>query len=156
TSVDRPLQIKLMGTAQLPYRIFLSAYYRFFSGSPWVRAGYIVPPSSWCAEHNAYRDYYWVNIESRETPRRNRSVNYLDLRLEKEFRLGSFGRLGVYVDALNVLGFSNVSVGQNDVYIYYPVAENDSTGTVRLSSSYKVVSSVSGVRTLKASIRFSF
>ena len=156
TSVDRPLQIKLMGTAQLPYRIFLSAYYRFFSGSPWVREGYIVPPSSWCAEHNAYQDYYWVNIESRETPRRNRSVNYLDLRLEKEFRLGSFGRLGVYVDALNVLGFSNVNVGRNDVYIYYPVAENDSSGSVTLSSGYKVVSSVSGVRTIKASIRFSF
>jgi len=38
TSMDRPLQIKLMGTAQLPYDIFLSAYYFFFSGTPWYRS----------------------------------------------------------------------------------------------------------------------
>lgn len=155
-NIDRPLVIKLMGTAQLPYRIFLSAYYIFQSGSPWVRGGYIVPPSSWCKEHNAYRDYYWVPFESREEPRRNRSWNRLDLRLEKEFRFGDFGRLGAYIDVFNLLGWSGVGVGRDDVQYYFPVAENDNTGSVTQYSSYKVISSVSGIRTIKFSLRFSF
>ncbi|MFQ6069153.1 MAG: carboxypeptidase regulatory-like domain-containing protein [Candidatus Aminicenantales bacterium] len=155
TSVDRPLQIKLMGTAQLPLRFFLSAYYRFFSGSPWARGCYIVPPDDWCDANNAYSDYYYVNIEEAGS-RRNRSWNVLDLRLEKEFRLGDFGTLGIYIDVLNVLGWSGVSIGQNDVYIFYPDAENTTAGSVYTSPSYQVISSVTGVRTLKVSARFRF
>jgi hypothetical protein len=156
TGNDRPLQIKLMGTVQLPYNIFLSGYYRFFSGGPWVRSGYILPPLSWCEANNAYRDYYWVNLENRSEPRRYRSRNVLDLRLEKEFRISRFGVIGAYIDALNVLGWSGVSVGMNDVLYYFPVAENDNSGNVTESSSYKLISSVSGVRQLKFSLRFSF
>ncbi|MFB0565501.1 MAG: carboxypeptidase regulatory-like domain-containing protein [Candidatus Aminicenantaceae bacterium] len=154
--VDRPLQIKLMGTAQLPYRIFLSAYYRLFTGSPWGRYANIRPPTSWCNANNAYRDYYGVYIEPLDT-RQNRGSNYLDLRLEKEFRLGDFGRLGAYIDCLNVLGWSGVGVGRDDIYQYNPSAENVSEPqNVTLESGYKVISSVSGVRTVKFSVRFSF
>ena len=158
-NIDRPLQIKLMGTAQLPYRIFLSAYYRFFLGSPWGRFANIRPPSSWCTANNAYYSsgtYYGVYIEPVDT-RRNRSYNYLDIRLEKEFRLGDFGRIGAYVDALNVLGYSNVNVGRDDIYRWRPSAEGfGQTGDVFTESSYKAISSVTGVRTIKVSVRFSF
>ena len=155
-NIDRPLQIKLIGTVQLPQRIFLSAYYRFFSGRPWVREGYVVPPSDWCQTNNAYRDYYWVNIEDRGEPRRDRTYNILDLRLEKEFAVG-FGRLGVYVDALNILGWSNLDVGRQDIYIYYPIAENDRTGYVDGDPAYKVPEEIEeGVRVVKLSLRLSF
>jgi hypothetical protein len=155
-NVDRPLQIKLMGTARLPARIFFSAYYRFFTGSPWARYASIRPPTSWTKANNAYRDYYGVYIEPRDT-RQNRAYNYLDLRLEKEFVIGDFGRIGIYIDALNVLGWSGVSVGRDDVRLYNPSAENVSEPqNVTLESSYKTISSVSGVRTVKASIRLTF
>ena len=157
TNIDRPLQIKLMGTAQLPYRIFLSAYYRFFSGSPWIREGYIEPPKDWCDANNAYQDWYWVNFEDRSIPRRNRTFNILDLRLEKEFVIGDFGTLGAYIDVLNVLGWSYLDVGRQDIYAYFPVAENDRTGDVDFDAGYKVPEEIEeGVRTVKFSIRFSF
>jgi hypothetical protein len=154
--IDRPLQIKLMGTAQLPYRIILSAYYVFMSGAPWNRTASIRPPTSWCTANNAYRTYYSVNIEIPGT-RRYRTENWLDLRLEKEFGLGNYGRLGFYIDLLNVLGSSGVNIGQNDVYRWDPVAEGaNQPGSVRLATNYKVISSVSGLRTIKVSVRFSF
>lgn len=158
TNIDRPLQIKLMGTAALPYRIFLSAYYRFSSGSPWIREGYIVPPKDWCEANNADQDYYWVNFEDRNEPRRNRTFNILDLRLEKEFMIGDFGKLGAYIDVLNILGWSNLDVGRQDVQYYFPSAENVSEpGNVTIYSSYKVPREIEeGVRTFKFSIRFSF
>ncbi|UCC41574.1 MAG: TonB-dependent receptor [Candidatus Aminicenantes bacterium] len=156
TPIDRPLQIKLMGTAELPYRIFLSAYYRFFSGGPWINRGNIVPPESWCEANNAYYQEYWVRWESRASPRRYRSWNILDLRLEKEFMIGDFGRLGVYVDALNVLGMSGVDMGMRDVEYYYPVAENDNTGEVKTLADYKVINSAEGIRQIKFSVRFIF
>jgi hypothetical protein len=160
-SMDRPLQIKLMGTAQLPFRIFLSAYYRFFSGAPWqlgpgTGSIYIVPPLSWCKVNNAFRDYYRVVLEDQRNPRRENSWNQLDLRLEKELIIGNFGRLGAYVDILNVLGWSDVTVGMQDVLYYFPVAENDNTGLVVPPGNYKVINSVDGIRQIKFSLRFSF
>jgi len=79
------------------------------------------------------------------------------LRIEKEFRLGDFGRLGAYMDVINLLGWSSVGVGRDDVYQYNPSAENVSEpANVTLESAYKLISSVSGIRTIKFSVRFSF
>jgi hypothetical protein len=72
--------------------------------------------------------------------------------------LGDFGRLGLYIDALNVLGWSDVDVGRDDVYRWLPSAEGFGvlTGTKSLESNYKVINSVSGIRTIKLCARFSF
>jgi hypothetical protein len=155
--IDRPLQIKLMGTAQLPYRFFLSAVYALFTGDPWGRGALIVPDSAWCKANNAYRTGYRVFIEPIDE-RQNRGYNQLDIRLEKEFMLGDFGRLGFYIDALNVLGWSDVDVGRDDVYRWLPSAEGFGvlTGIKSLQSGYKVINSVSGIRTIKLCARFSF
>jgi len=157
--VDRPLQLKIMGTAQLPFRIFLSAYYQLFTGSPWGRYANIRPPEAWCTANDAYYSsgtYYGVYIEPRDT-RQNRGWNRLDLRVEKEFLLGDFGRLGFYIDAMNVLGWSNVNVGRDDIYRWRPSVEGfGQAGDVFTESSYKSVSSVTGIRTVKFSLRFSF
>ncbi|UCC39288.1 MAG: TonB-dependent receptor [Candidatus Aminicenantes bacterium] len=158
-SMDIPLQIKLMGTVKLPFCILLSAYYRDSSGWAWVRSVDIMPPSSWCEANNAYRDFYRVPIEDPGQPRRTNSWNTLDLRLEKEFKIGKSGRLGVFVDAFDFMSFStlNLNVVVNDIQAYYPVAENDNTGDVVKYSDYKDIYSVSGgVRWFSLSIRFSF
>ncbi|MCX7975036.1 MAG: carboxypeptidase regulatory-like domain-containing protein [Candidatus Aminicenantes bacterium] len=155
-SVDRPLQIKLMGTVQLPYRIYLSGYYQYFSGSPWERSASIRPPTAWCTANRAQRLWYSVLIEQAGS-RRGRAWNTMDARVEKEFSLGKAGRIGLYADITNLFGWSDVSVGLSDVWRWEPVAEGaNQPGTKTLYTSYKVVSSVSGVRTLKLSIRYSF
>ncbi len=155
-NIDYPLQIKLMGTAVLPWKIYLSGYYRYQSGGPWTRSASIQPDEAWCAANNAYRTYYTVNIEP-EGSRRGRAENYLDVRLEKEFSLGSWGRLGAYIEVLNVLGFTGVSIGLNDTYRWDPVAEGEGqTGTKSLNTGYKVISSAWGTRTARVTFRFSF
>jgi hypothetical protein len=156
TSLDRPLQIKLMGTVQLPFDISLSALYYFFSGTPWHRTVNIRPPSSWTGPRNAYRTFYSVRLEAPGT-RRTRSWNNLNLRLEKEFWIGDFGRLGAYVDVINVLGYSDVTLGQNDVYRWQPSAEGfEQPGSLTLDPDYQYISKVSGRRTIRFSIRFTF
>ena len=156
TSTDRPLAIKLMGTAQLPFGILISSYFRHFSGEVWARYANIRPPSSWCDANNAYRDYYGVLLEPVDA-RRGRSIDELDLRFEKEFMIGDSKKIGLYVDVFNLLGYTNVNVGLDDVYQYNPSGENVSEpGNVTLESSYKRLSSVTGLRTIKFSIRYSF
>lgn len=155
-NTDRPLQIKLYGTVQLPLRIFLSGFYQYQDGAPWTRYAAIRPPADWCTANNVYREYLGVNIE-KEGSRRNRSWNQLDVRLEKEFALAGFGRLGAYVDVENLLAWSGVNVGLDDVYRWDPVAEGpNQSGTKSLETTYKVISSVAGTREVKFSLRFSF
>ena len=154
--VDRPLQIRLMGTARLPFQVFLSAYYQYQSGPPWTRQCNIRPPASWCTANNAYRVDYFVNLEPQGS-RRLRAFNSLDLRLEKEFRIGNVGRLGAYVDVRNVMGYSNVNIGLNDIYRWSPNAEGaNQPGTATTTSTYRVISSVDGVRDIRFSLRFNF
>jgi len=156
TDMDRPLQIKLFGTARLPYDFFLSASYAFFSGAPWRRTASIRPPESWTTPLNAYRTFYGISLETPGT-RRYRSQNNLNLRLEKEFWIGDFGRLGFYVDVINALGWSDITIGQDDIYRWQPSAEGfDQPGSVSLKSDYQYISQVSGRRTFKFSLRFSF
>jgi hypothetical protein len=154
-NIDRPLQIKLMGTAVLPYRILLSVYYHYQSGSPWARYAGIRPAADWCTANNTYRTYYSVNIEP-EGSRRLRDWNQLDLRVEKEFNISTWGRLGIYADVLNLLGHSGVNVGVDDLYRWDSAGEGTSLGTEYLESSYKVISSAYGIRTIRFTLRFSF
>ncbi len=163
-NVDRPLVIKLYGTAQLPYRILLSLNYIYQAGGPWSRSASLRPPQAWCTANGAYYTsgtYYGVNTEP-SGERRDRAWNLLDLRIEKEFRIADFGTLGAYIDVMNLLGWSGVGVGLNDVYRWTPTTEGFTpagqtpAGTKTLASGYKIVSSVSGIRTLRATVRFNF
>ncbi len=156
TSADRPLQIKLMGTVKLPFRIFLSAYYRYFSGAPWERRAYIRPPEDWCKAHNAPRRYYGVRLDPQGS-RRGEPWNTLDLRVEKEFRIGHLGILGAYIDVINVIGYTDIAVGQDDIYSWDPAAEGyGQPGETKLEATYKKVMGVTGLRLVKVSLRFSF
>jgi hypothetical protein len=154
-NIDRPLVIKLFGTYELPKGFLLSAIYRYTSGEPFTRYGYIIPPSSWCAANNAQRDYYYVNYEASGTYRR-RSQDILDLRLEKQFNIGGGRRLGVFLDAFNVLGWSNVRIGENDIYMFFPTGENTTEGSVSYYGDYNTPQRVEGIRVVKFSFRLIF
>lgn len=152
---DRPLVIKLMGTYKFPFNFFLSFYYTHTSGTPWARSVTIYPPSSWTQDKNAYSSYANVYLESPGT-RRNKSYDNLDLRIEKELMLGDFAKISAYVDIINALGNQYRILSTNDGGFWFPEAENTTQGKRILSSSYKTINYLLGVRILRLGLRFSF
>ena len=156
SNADRPLAIKLMGTANIPLGVIFSTYFRYFSGASWGRTANIRPPESWCKAHNGFREYYNVYIEPIDT-RRYADSAIVDFRFEKEFRIGESRRLGFYVDVFNLFGYTFVNINRRDVYQYNPSAENVSEPkNVMLNSAFGKASSVDGLRTIKLSVRFAF
>jgi hypothetical protein len=154
-NIDIPLMIKLSGTVDLGSGILLSGYFRHFAQEPWGRTANIRPPADWAAANNVAREYYGVLIEPQDT-RRDKKYSALDLRLEKQFMIRGF-RLGLFVDIYNVLGYTNIDIGQQDIYRYNPSAENvNEPGNVTLDSDYKVISGAEGLRTINLSLRISF
>jgi hypothetical protein len=152
TSYDRPLQIKLMGTYVLPMGFVVSAYFQFRSGSPWGRT---LPRVYFPANYMGFgtaSSYYSVNAEAPGTQRGPTYTN-LDMRVEKEFKLGGFGRLKIYVDVFNLAGRSGVNVNQDPAaYLRYdqtPVAYT-------LSTTYAQITSIYGVRSVRFGARFTF
>ncbi len=153
---DRPLQIKLFGTVELPFGFDLSAYYHYQSGRPWQRWALILPPADWCAANNVEQTYYSVNLE---TPgmRREKAWSSLDLRLEKQFSLGASSKIAVYADITNLLGFTASVAGLNDIYSWAPAAEGaGKSGLTLLRSDYQVANTLYGKRTVSLGFRLTF
>jgi hypothetical protein len=126
----------------------LSAYYFHASGAPWNRTVQIYfPPDPQYDPTNP--PYVTVNAE---TPgaRRYRARNNLDIRAEKSFTLGDFGRLGIFVDVLNALGERWFDIDEDPggwilpggVFVRYP--------------TYSQFIKANGLRTYKLSVRFNF
>jgi hypothetical protein len=155
-NVDRPLIIKLMGSIILPYDIVLSGFYKHFSGSAWGRVAQVRPPSSFTNANNAYRWYYTVNLEPSGS-RRNKSQDLLDIRLEKQFKIGDRFTIGAYVDVFNVFGWKRLYVGKDDIRRYNPSAENvREPNAITLEPTYQQVSSVAGMREVRFSLKLTF
>jgi hypothetical protein len=152
---DQPLIIKLYGTAQLPLRFMASFFYTHFSGYPYQREGEVVPPEAWANENNARPWSWWVNLEPQGT-RRRPAVDNIDFRLEKEFAFGSSKRLGMFVDIYNLLGNKYLYPDTNPGGTWLPAGENTNQGEFIPSGTYGRVLNLSGVRTFKFSLRFSF
>ncbi|MCX6564118.1 MAG: TonB-dependent receptor [Candidatus Aminicenantes bacterium] len=153
---DRPLQIKLMGTVELPLRLGLSAFFHYQSGRPWQRWAQILPPADWSTAHNVERIYYAVNLEASGS-RRDTDWSSLDLRLEKEFSLGTSSKLGVYADVTNLLGFTASVGGLNDIYSWAPVAEGaGQSGQKILQPDYGITNALYGQRTFRFGLRLIF
>ena len=155
TGIDRPLVIKLYGTFQLPWQFMASFYFSHFSGTPWQRTVSVVPPSEWRTENNASGNSYTINVETSGS-RRNNDVENVDFRLEKEFTLGTVGRLGLYIDVYNLLGAKELRIGRNPGGTWRPEAENTNVGTYSTTGSYGRVERLTGVRNFQLSLRFSF
>ena len=106
TTYDRPHEVKLFATWQVPkIELGLNAYYRFLSGTtytPYQRFG----SSSINWPSSVGRTPF---LEPRGD-RRLDSESYLDLRLEKIFKLGAGSdRLSVYTDIQNVLNAGTIT-----------------------------------------------
>ncbi|MGB9006562.1 MAG: TonB-dependent receptor [Candidatus Aminicenantales bacterium] len=154
--MDRPLQIKLMGTVKLPWGYWLSSSFQYRSGRPWQRVVQVLPPADWCAAHNVERDLYAFNLEAPGT-RREKAWTSLDLRLEKEWPLGTSGTVGLYADVTNLLGTTDSLIGLNDIDRWEPAAEGAGQAGVKiLQPNYLVTSAVYGRQTFRFGLRFDF
>jgi len=149
-SYDRPLQIKLMGTVMLPLDIVLTGYFQHRSGSAWRRtiARVYFPDSIADISHDTY---VGVAAETRGT-RRNPPYTMLDMRLEKFFTIGDFGKLSIYMDAFNLGGRSGYNISQNP----NPYLFEDSPDSYELDSDYADITSIYGVRSFRIGAKFAF
>ena len=146
---DRPLQVKLMGTIMLPYDFVLTGYLQYRSGSAWRRTlSRVYFPSS----IDTQDDYAWVAPETYGT-RRNRPYTMMDMRLEKSFSFGDYGKLSLYLDAFNLGGRSGVNVSQNPNPYIYPYRDPPE---IELDTDYGLVTSAYGIRSFRIGARFTF
>lgn len=147
-SWDRPLAIKIQSSVILPFDFIFSGYYQFFSGTPWGRTLEVQLPFD-PATYEYPGNFVSVMAESPGSNRRS-SINMLDIRLEKVFRLGDLSKLGLFVDVLNLLGSSYYSVIEDAGGRVY------ANGNFQRWPNYGAVTNIQGVRTLKLSARFTF
>jgi len=154
--MDRPFQATLMAGVELPFRLLLSGVFSYQSGRPWQRGAYILPPADWCAANNAERTYYAVNLEASGS-RREKAWSSLDLRLERTWPVGSSGRLGLYLDVANVLGYRSSIVGLNDVDRWLPAAEGaGQPGQKYIAADYGLTTALCGKRLFRFGLRLGF
>ncbi|MBN1545030.1 MAG: TonB-dependent receptor [Syntrophaceae bacterium] len=90
-SYDREYSLKLSGTYIFPYGFMLSAFFAYEQGRPFNRE---IP--IWLNQGRV-----WVAAEERGS-KRYPSPTYLDLRLEKEFRIWGNSRIKLLIDIWNV------------------------------------------------------
>jgi len=81
----------------------------------------------------------------------------LDIRVEKSFTIGDFGKLSLYLDAFNLGGRSGYSITANPApYIWPPEGRAAADVDYDLSSTYGDVTSCYGVRSVRFGMKFSF
>ena len=124
---SRPLLIKLFGTFRLPYEFMFSFFYLHADGSPWGRTVSVRPPAAWAAANNASTSGYSIYVNPPGTYR-NEAADSLDLRLERDFKLGP-GTLGAFVNIFNLLGAYTLTVAKNPGGTWRPADENTTAGT---------------------------
>jgi len=149
---SRPVMIKLFGTYNLPHGFMFSFFYQHVDGSPWGRTVTVEPPAGWAEAHNAATFPYNIYVEKPGT-RRNEASDSLDLRLQKDFRLGP-GKLGLYVDIFNLLGAYTLTVRKNPGGTWRPADENSSEGEYTPGSTG--LRGFSGSRLIKFSVLYRF
>ena len=151
--LSRPLLIKLFGSFTLPYGFLASFFYSQENGQPWGRTVTVVPPAAWAAANNARTWSYGINVEPRGT-HREKSIDIVDLRLEKEFNFGRYGRVGLFVDVFNLLGYTEIFVTENPGGTWKPADANTSAGSY--SPGWTGITGHRGTRIFKFSVRYSF
>jgi hypothetical protein len=151
---DIPLSVKLMGTYRFPYEISLSFYYSYQRGRPWARSVTVVPPLQWAQDNNVFALPTTVLSESFGS-RRYESTSNLNLRLEKDIRVGR-GRLKAAVDVFNALGSRYHWFDLNDGGFWSPVDERTAEGIRTLSPVYGQGINLKGIREFRFSLRLFF
>jgi hypothetical protein len=77
----------------------------------------------------------------------------LDIRVEKSFALGDFGKLSIYLDAFNLGGRSGYSINGNP---YPRIRPYRDPPTYDVSTTYGDVTSCYGVRSVRFGAKISF
>ena len=149
----RPLIIKFWGTFALPYDFIASFFVIHQSGLPWGRTVTVAPPTSWVAANNAQALSYALQVEPSGT-RWNPVSDNVDIRVEKTFKIGNIGKLGIFADVFNLLGYQNMNVTVNPGGTWRPDNAGTTAGT--FSPGSMIVTGVNGTRILKLSARFTF
>jgi len=148
-SFDRPFQLKIMGTVILPFDIVLTGYFQHRSGSAWRRTiDRVYFPSSIDTQDS----YVGVAAETNGT-RRNPTYTMIDMRVEKSFTFGEFGKLSFYIDAFNLGGRSGYNINQNP---YPRLRPYRTPPEMTLSSTYSDITSCYGTRSFRFGVRFTF
>ena len=149
---SRPILIKLYGSFGLPFQFRFSFFYMHTDGSPWARTVTVVPPAAWVAANKVTSTSYSINVETPGT-RWNEASDSLDLRIEKDFKLGP-GTLGASVDIFNLLGAYTLTVNKNPAGTWRPADENTTSGTYTPGSLG--LRGFTGSRQVRLSLRYSF
>jgi len=153
--LDRPVVARIMGTYQLPWDIYFSAFFSYQSGAPWARTVTIVPPDSWLEDNQAQNLPATIYLESPGS-RRWPDFKRLDIRLEKSLKLNSGTSLNFGLDILNVFGQKYWLEDLNDGGYWYPQGEGLSTGLRLINSSYQKILALYGTRDIQLNFSLRF
>lgn len=153
--LDRPVVARVMGTYQLPWDIYFSAFFSYQSGAPWARTVTIVPPDSWLEDNQAQNLPATIYLESPGS-RRGPDFKKLDIRLEKSLKLNSGTSLNLGLDILNVFGQKYWLEDLNDGGYWYPQGEGLSTGLRLINSSYQKILALYGTRDIQLNFSLRF
>lgn len=147
---DRPIIIKIQGSVMLPLEFIMSGYYSYYSGIPWGRTVRVQVPNDLTTFE--YPGAFVETTIMTEPPgtRRYHARNNLDLRIEKTLKIADFGRLGIFLDVLNVFGEKGYEINQDLGGIIY------ADGRFQRWPNYGQFTGIYGLRTYKVSIRFKF
>jgi len=148
-SFDRPFQLKLIGSVMLPLDIIFTGYFQARSGSAWNRT---ISRVYFPATIDTQDSYVGVAAEINGS-RRDPPYTMLDIRVEKSFTFGDFGKLSLYIDAFNLGGRSGYSITANPNPYIWPYRDPPE---IDLSSTYGDVTSCYGVRSVRFGMKFSF
>lgn len=150
TDYDRPLQIKMMGTYIAPYDIIISAYLQYMSGTPWARTfERVYFPSGFGAQTTYVGDIYTEPSGSKRNP----PYTNVDLRVEKELKIRNWAKFNLYIDIINAFARSGININQNP---YARLYSYETPPRQTLSTTYKQITSVYGVRAVRLGARISF
>jgi hypothetical protein len=148
-----PWWVKLYGTFNIPYGFVASFIYLHTEGTYWGRSVSVSAPTAWITANNVNSGTVSATIEAPDG-RLNVASDDMSFRIEKEFKVGSFGRLGVFADVFNLLGSQYISVPVNPAGTWKPTDNNTDQGTY--TAGNQKPTGISGVRNYRLSIRFSF
>ena len=151
-AIDRPLQVRILGTYCLPWNFVLSAYFQHYSGAPVVRTlERVYFPANYMG-FGTREPFTSVALET-DDGHRGPAFTNVDLRLEKHFGLSSTGRLSLILDVFNLLGRSGQNVDQNPGGI---LRSDLAQATYTASATFGKALSVYGVRSFRLGARISF
>jgi len=150
-----PWWVKLYGTFNVPYGFVLSFIYQHYEGGYWGRGVEIVAPDDWIIAHNVRSGWAWVQLEPPDC-RRDQASDSMSFRIEKEFKIRNWGKVGIFVDIFNLIGKTYTWIGENPGGTWMPIAENTDEGEFIPDWAYKMVTGLSGTRSFRLSFRYRF